>query len=63
VSELERKKLLVGLEADFRSAETALAIAQADFERAYAALWTYMNANTEGHEHQVLAFGPDVTMH
>jgi hypothetical protein len=62
MSDLERKKLLVGLEADFRGAETALAIAQADFERAYAALWTYMNAQTEGSQ-QALVFAPHITLH
>lgn len=62
MSDTERKKLLAGLEADFRRAETALAIAQADFEKAYAAMWTYMNEHTDGPQ-RVLTFSPEVTMH
>lgn len=62
MSDSERKKLLVGLEADFRRAETALAVAQAEFEKAYTAMWTYMNEHTENPQ-RVLAFSPDVTMH
>ena len=62
MSEAERKKLLVGLEGDFRRAETALAIAQADFEKAYAAMWTYMNEHAEG-PRRMLTFSPGVTMH
>jgi hypothetical protein len=62
MSESDRKKLLVGLEADFRRAETALAIAQAEFEKAYTAMWSYMNEHTENAQ-RVLAFSPDVTMH
>jgi hypothetical protein len=62
LSESERKRLLVGLEGDFRRAETALAIAQADFEKAYAAMWSYMNEHAEGPP-RMLAFSPDVTMH
>jgi hypothetical protein len=62
MSDSERRKLLVGLEADFRRAETALAVAQADFEKAYTAMWEYMNENTSG-PRRVLAFTPGVTMH
>lgn len=62
MSDTERKKLLVGLEADFRRAETALAIAQADFEKAYTAMWAYMNEHSAGPQ-RVLAFSPGVTMH
>ena len=62
MSDSQRKKLLVGLEADYRRAETALAIAQADFEKAYAAMWTYMTEHTDTQQ-RVLTFSPDVTMH
>lgn len=62
MSEAERKKLLAGLEADFRRAATALAVAQADFEKAYTAMWEYMNHNGDG-PRAVLAFSPGVTMH
>jgi hypothetical protein len=62
LSDTERKKLLVGLEADYRSTETALAIAQAEFEKAYTAMWTYMNENSAGPQ-RVLAFSPGITMH
>jgi hypothetical protein len=62
VSEYERKKLLVGLESDYRRAETALAIAQADYEKAYTAMWAYMNEHTDRPQ-RVLAFSPGVTMH
>lgn len=62
MSDTERKKLLVGLEAEFRRAETALAVAQAEFEKAYTAMWNYMNEHTESPQ-RVLAFSPDVTMH
>jgi hypothetical protein len=63
MSDIERKKLLVGLEAEFRRAQTALAVAQADFEKAYAAMWAYMDENTEGASQRVLMFSPDITMH
>ncbi len=62
MSESERKKLLVELEGDFRRAETALAIAQADFEKAYAAMWQYTNEHSGGPPRQ-LVFSPEVTMH
>ncbi|HTQ36786.1 MAG TPA: hypothetical protein VMH77_07100 [Steroidobacteraceae bacterium] len=62
MSESERKKLLVGLENELRRAETALAIAQADFEKAYAAMWDYINEHTDG-PRRVLAFSPEVTIH
>ena len=58
----ERKKLLVGLEAEYRRTETALAIAQADFENAYTALWSYMNEQSDG-PRRVLALSPGITMH
>jgi hypothetical protein len=62
LSDSERKKLLVGLETEFRRTETALAIAQAEFEKAYTAMWGYMNENS-GAPRQMLSFSPDVTMH
>jgi hypothetical protein len=62
MSEVERKKVLVGLESELRRAGTALAVAQADFEKAYTALHDYMNANTEGPQ-RMLVFSPDVTVH
>jgi hypothetical protein len=62
MSDTERKRLLVELEAEFRRAGTALAVAQADFEKAYTSMWEYINANTDG-PHRVLMFSPDVTMH
>jgi hypothetical protein len=62
VSDSDRKKLLVGLESDYRRAETALALAQGDYEKAYTALWNYMNEHTDGPQ-RVLTFSPDVTMH
>jgi hypothetical protein len=62
LSDHERKKLLVGLESDYRRAETALAIAQADYEKAYTAMWAYMNEHTDRPE-RVLTFSSGVTMH
>jgi len=58
----ERKKLLVELETELRRADTALAVAQADYEKAYTAMYNYMNANTDGPQ-RMLVFGPDVTVH
>ena len=62
MSDADRKKMLVGLEAEFRRAQTALAVAQADFEKAYTALWEYMNEHTDGPP-RVLMFSPGITMH
>jgi hypothetical protein len=62
MSETDRKRLLVELEAEFRRTATALAIAQADYEKAYTAMFDYMNEHTEGPQ-RVLMFAPDVTMH
>jgi hypothetical protein len=62
LSDTERKKLLAGLEAEYRRTETALALAQADFEKAYAAMWEYMNEHTDA-PRRVLAFTPGITMH
>jgi hypothetical protein len=62
MSEADRKRLLVELESEFRRTATALAIAQADYEKAYTAMFDYMNEHTEGPQ-RVLMFSPDVTMH
>lgn len=62
MSNHERKKLLVGLEAEYRRAETALAIAQADYEKAYTAMWEYMNEHGDG-PRRALVFSPGITMH
>ncbi len=62
MSDTERKKLLADLEAEFRRAGTALAIAQADFEKAYTAMYGYMNEHTEGPQ-RMLVFSPGVTVH
>jgi hypothetical protein len=62
LSETERKKKLVGMETQFRRAATALAVAQADFEKAYTDMHAYMNEHTDG-PHRVLAFTPGVTLH
>lgn len=62
MSDSDRKKMLVGLEAEFRRASTALAVAQADYEKAYTALWGYMNENSDGPA-RTLVFSPGITMH
>jgi hypothetical protein len=62
MSDSERKRLLVGLESEFRRAETALAVAQAEFEKAYTAMFEYMNEHTDS-PRRMLAFSPGVTMH
>jgi hypothetical protein len=62
MSDSERRKLLVELETELRRTSTALAVAQADFEKAYAAMYQYMNEQTDGPP-RVLTFSPDVTMH
>jgi len=62
MSDYERKKLLAKLETEFRRAETALAVAQADFEKAYTAMFDYMNEHGDGPP-RMLVFSPGVTMH
>ena len=62
MSEPDRKRLLVELESELRRAGTALAIAQADYEKAFTAVYQYMNDYTDGPQ-RVLAFSPDVTIH
>lgn len=62
MSEPDRKKLLVELESELRRAGTALAVAQADYEKAYTAVYQYMNEHTDGPQ-RMLVFAPDVTVH
>lgn len=62
MSDSERKKLLAGLETELRRSTTALAVAQAEYEKAYTAMYEYMNANTDGPQ-RMLVFSPDVTVH
>lgn len=62
MSDSERKKLLVELEAEFRRTQTALAVAQAEFEKAYTALCEYMNEHSEG-PYRTVVFSPGVVMH
>ena len=62
MSDSDRKKMLVALEAEFRRASTELAVAQAGFENAYTALWGYMNENSDGPP-RMLMFSPGITMH
>ena len=57
-----RRKQLVDLEAEYRRTETALAVAQAEHEKAYAAIWAFMGEANLGPPH-VLAFSPEITMH
>jgi hypothetical protein len=63
MTEPERKKLLAGLETEMRRTATALAVAQADYEKAYTAMYDYMNQNAEGGPQRMLVFSPDVTVH
>jgi hypothetical protein len=62
MSEPDRKRLLVELESELRRAGTALAVAQADYEKAYAAVYQYMNEHTDGPQ-RMLVFSPGVTIH
>lgn len=62
MSNPDRKKLLVELESELRRAGTALAVAQADYEKAYTAVYTYMNEHTDGPQ-RMLVFSPGVTVH
>jgi len=62
MSEPDRKKLLVELESELRRAGTALAVAQADYEKAYTAVYKYMNEHTDGPQ-RMLVFSPGVTVH
>jgi hypothetical protein len=62
MSESERKKVLVELEAALRRTSTALAVAQADYEKAYTAMYEYMNENTDGPQ-RMLMFSDGITVH
>jgi hypothetical protein len=62
MSEPDRKKILVELESELRRAGTALAVAQADYEKAYTAVYQYTNEHTDGPQ-RMLAFSPGVTIH
>jgi len=62
MGDFQRKKLLVELETEFRRTATALAIAQADHEKAYTAMYNYMNEHSDGPQ-RTLVFAPDVTVH
>jgi hypothetical protein len=62
MSEPDRKRLLVELESELRRAGTALAVAQADYEKAYTAVYQYMSEHTDGPQ-RMLAFSPGVTVH
>jgi hypothetical protein len=62
MSDKERRKMLVELESELRRTSTALAVAQADFEKAYTSMYEYMNEYTDAPQ-RVLAFAPGVTMH
>jgi hypothetical protein len=62
MSDSERKKLLVELEAELRRSATALAIAQAEYEKAYTATYNFMNEHTDGPQ-RMLALSPGITLH
>lgn len=62
MSEPDRKKLLVELESELRRAATSLAIAQADYEKAYTAVYQYTTEHSDT-PRPVLAFSPGVTVH
>ena len=63
MSEIERKKLLVELEGELRRTETALAVAQTEYEKAYAAVWAFMNEEDADGPRRTIVFSPEVTMH
>jgi hypothetical protein len=62
MSDSDRKKLLVELESEYRRSATALAVAQAEYEKAYTAMYDYMNANTDGPQ-RMLVFSDGITVH
>jgi hypothetical protein len=62
MSETDRKKLVVELEAELRRTSTALAVAQADYEKAYTAMYEYMNEYTDGPQ-RMLVFSDGITVH
>jgi hypothetical protein len=63
MSESDRKKRLVELESEYRRTETALAVAQAEFEKSYAALWSFMNDELPDGGQRTITFSPEITMH
>jgi hypothetical protein len=62
MSNPELKKVLVGLESELRRTATALAVAQAEYEKAYTAVYEHMNSTTDGVK-RMLVFSPDITVH
>jgi hypothetical protein len=62
MSNAELKKVLVGLESELRRTATALAVAQAEYEKAYTAVYEHMNATSDGVK-RMLVFSPDITVH
>jgi hypothetical protein len=62
MSNPELKKVLVGLETELRRTATALAVAQAEYEKAYTAIYDHMNAASDGTK-RMLVFSPDITVH
>ncbi|MEJ0098660.1 MAG: hypothetical protein WDO12_02515, partial [Pseudomonadota bacterium] len=47
MSEPNARSFWLGLETEMRRTATALAVAQADYEKAYTAMYDYMNQNAE----------------
>jgi hypothetical protein len=62
MSDSRRNKLLVELEAELRRTETALAVAQGDYEKAYTALWEYTSEHSGGPPREI-RLSPEITMH
>lgn len=62
MSDSEKKRVLVELESEFRRTATGLAIAQAEYEKAYTAMYEYMNAHTDGPQ-RMLVFSEGITVH
>ena len=54
MSNPELKKVLAGLETELRRTATALAVAQAEYEKAYTAIYEHMNAATLIREYLLL---------
>jgi hypothetical protein len=62
MSDFPRKRLLVELEAELRRTETALAVAQGDYEKAYTALWEYTSEHAGGPPRSI-RLSPEITTH
>jgi hypothetical protein len=62
MSDSDRKRVLVELESEFRRTATGLAVAQAEYEKAYTAVYEHMNATSDGVK-RMLVFSPDITVH